>query len=87
MTPNAERPTHIVANPGDRESLCGIRKPLPIVWAPFVERHVEGYGMAVCSECDAVWQSWLHRLRGDEANYQAGSLEYLEGLAAKREQP
>lgn len=47
-------PTHIVANPGDRRSMCGIKDPMPVVWVEFVDAHVRGYGMAVCEQCAAV---------------------------------
>lgn len=46
-------PTHVVAQPGDRKSLCGIRDALPVVAAKAVDAHVRGYAMLVCSECAA----------------------------------
>lgn len=42
-------PTHIVAAPGDRKSLCGIKKPMPVVWLPFASKH--RYEHARCVEC------------------------------------
>jgi hypothetical protein len=48
---DTERPTHIVDHPGDRKSRCGLKDPLPVIYAPFVQRHVDGYGMTVCVEC------------------------------------
>lgn len=53
MTTN-ERPSHVIANPGDRRSLCGVKDPLPVTWAPFVAAHVRGHGMLVCAECAAL---------------------------------
>lgn len=44
-------PTHIVAEPGDRHSLCGAKNPMPRVAAAHVQAHVDGYGMVVCTEC------------------------------------
>lgn len=44
-------PTHIVDQPGDKRSRCGIKNPTPVVWAPFVQAHVDGWGMQVCEEC------------------------------------
>ena len=43
--------THIVATPGARHSLCGVRDPLPRVWVPFVAMHVRQRGMVVCPDC------------------------------------
>jgi hypothetical protein len=43
--------THIVANGGDKRSLCGVKDPVPVVGAKFVQAHVEGWGMEVCPEC------------------------------------
>jgi hypothetical protein len=45
------KPTHVIATPGDRRSLCGIKDPLPLICAPFVQRHVDGYGLLVCDAC------------------------------------
>ena len=45
------RPTHIVGKPDDRRSRCGIKDPLPVIWAPFVSAHVEGYGLTLCPDC------------------------------------
>jgi hypothetical protein len=47
-------PTHVIANPGDKRSLCGVKKPLPRVWVRFVDAHVEGHGMVVCPECASL---------------------------------
>jgi hypothetical protein len=44
-------PTHIVDAPGDRKSRCGIKDPLPVVWAPHVQAHIDGHQMPVCPEC------------------------------------
>ena len=51
--------SHVVAKPGDRVALCGDkgpkgRGPLPVVWAPYVWRHVLGHDAAVCGRCAAV---------------------------------
>ena len=50
-----ERPTHIVDSPGARKTRCGkaTQKPegLPHVWSPFVQRHIDGWGMVVCAQC------------------------------------
>ena len=44
-------PTHIIDHPADRRSRCGIKDPLPVIWAPYVQAHVDGYGMTVCADC------------------------------------
>jgi hypothetical protein len=44
-------PSHIVDHPGDRHSRCGIKDPLPVTWARYVQRHIDGYGMPVCEKC------------------------------------
>jgi len=46
-----KRPTHIVDDPGDRYSRCGVKDPLPVCFSPFVQRHIDGYDMPVCEEC------------------------------------
>jgi len=33
------RPLHLVAAPGDRRSICGIKDPLPVCWARFALVH------------------------------------------------
>ena len=48
-----ELPTHVLAEPGNRKSLCGIKDPLPVIGAAHVAAHVAGYGMVVCSDCEA----------------------------------
>lgn len=53
----SERPTHIVARAGDKRSLCGIADPLPVVWAPYVQSHIDGHGMTLCPQCANVWRS------------------------------
>jgi hypothetical protein len=53
MTAPAQ-PTHIVASAGDRHSLCGITDPLPLICAPHVQAHVDGYGLLVCDACATV---------------------------------
>lgn len=65
MTP----PTHIVAEAGDRYSLCGVKNPLPVVVARFVEAHVKGWGMVVCHECagEPAPQAPQQSLFGDAA--------------------
>lgn len=47
-------PTHIVAKPGDRRSLCGLRDALPVVWVEAVDAHVRGWQMVICAECARV---------------------------------
>lgn len=44
-------PAHVVARADDRRSLCGVKNPLPVVLARFVEAHVKGHGMVVCPAC------------------------------------
>lgn len=44
-------PTHVVADAGDKRSLCGVKKPRPVVLARFVRAHVDGYGLVVCAGC------------------------------------
>jgi hypothetical protein len=46
-----EAPTHVLAQPGDRRSLCGAKDPLPRVAAAFVSMHINGWGMKVCPGC------------------------------------
>lgn len=53
----SSQPTHIVAAPGDKRSLCGIKDSLPRVWAAFVQAHIDGRNMLVCPECDALWKA------------------------------
>lgn len=53
MTAHA-KPTHIVAAASDRRSLCGVKDPLPLICAPFVQAHVDGYGLLVCDACATV---------------------------------
>lgn len=46
------RPLHLVAEPGDRRSICGVKDPLPVCWARFAlihRRHRPG--------CDACFQA------------------------------
>jgi hypothetical protein len=50
----AARPAHVIAVPGDRHSLCGIKEPVPVVAAEFVAMHVAGWGMHVCVACAAA---------------------------------
>lgn len=49
MKAKADRPGHIVATSGDRTSLCGIKKPLPVVLLKFAPMH--RYEHARCVEC------------------------------------
>lgn len=46
-----DTPVHIVDQPGDRHSRCGIKDPLPVCAAAFVQVHVSGYDMPVCEQC------------------------------------
>jgi hypothetical protein len=46
-----DRPVHIVDRPEDRKSRCGIKDPLPLVAAAFVQRHIDGHGMPVYPGC------------------------------------
>lgn len=48
----SDAPSHVIAHPGDTHSLCGVKNPLPVVAAKFVEAHVNGWGMVVCPACD-----------------------------------
>jgi hypothetical protein len=52
--PTLEEPTHVIALPSDRHSLCGVKDPLPVVALRFVDAHIRGHGMVVCRECRAV---------------------------------
>jgi len=49
--PGLERPCHVLAHYADRHSLCGVKDPLPLILAKFVQDHVEGHGMVVCPAC------------------------------------
>ena len=44
-------PVHVIADPGDRVSLCGIRNPAPVVAARHVEAHRRGRDIVVCPAC------------------------------------
>ena len=55
--PKADAPVHLVDEPGDRRSRCGIKDALPRMLARFVEAHREGHARAgkpfvVCEECE-----------------------------------
>jgi len=52
--PAAGAGTHVVARAGDRRALCGQKDPLPVVWAPYVQAHVDGYGLVLCPDCARV---------------------------------
>lgn len=54
-------PTHVIATPGDRRSLCGVKDPLPLICAPFVQAHVDGYGLLVCDACATVVETQPER--------------------------
>ena len=45
-------PTHIVDVAGG-PTRCGLKKDdrFPVVYAPFVQAHIDGHGMTVCPEC------------------------------------
>ena len=51
-------PTHVLADVDDSRVLCGLKRKdvLPLVLAPFVERHVIGWGMVVCPGCAAAME-------------------------------
>lgn len=49
-------PTHLVAEPGASKALCGVKDPLPRVWARWAQAHIDGHGMPVCPACDAIWR-------------------------------
>lgn len=49
----AMTPTHLVAQPGDRFSLCKIKDPLPSILAKHVDAHRLSRGLVVCAECAA----------------------------------
>ena len=42
-------PTHIIAEPGDLKSLCGVRDPLPVVALEHAAEH--DYAQARCETC------------------------------------
>lgn len=47
--------THIIANVGDKHTLCGERKhDVPRVLAKHVGAHVRGHGLVLCAECKAI---------------------------------
>lgn len=53
-------PSHLHNRPDDRTSLCGIKKPLPIMCAFAVPLHQANYDLVACADCvaalpDAVW--------------------------------
>lgn len=49
--PSFDQPTHIIDEPGDRHARCGMKDPSPVVWAPYVQAHVDGWAMTVCPDC------------------------------------
>lgn len=49
-----DTPTHIVDDVSDVRSRCGVKKPRPVIWAPFVKQHVDGYGLVLCAACVAA---------------------------------
>jgi hypothetical protein len=59
--PPSEAPTHLLVEPGDRRTLCGLdgRKTYPQMLARFVPAHRAGHAEAghpfvVCAECEQV---------------------------------
>jgi hypothetical protein len=50
-----DRPTHLIAKPGDQKALCGLKDPLPVVWTEAAQAHIDGHGMVVCPECRVKW--------------------------------
>jgi len=48
-----ERPTHLVRQPGDKRSVCGIKDPLPVCAAKAALGHHRGRGAVFCSICVA----------------------------------
>lgn len=57
-----QRPTHLLADPGDRKVLCGIdvvrSDATPFMWAAFLERRRASYAehdlaLILCEECEA----------------------------------
>lgn len=48
-------PGHIIAQPGDRNALCGARDALPITWALYVQAHIDGHNPEWCERCYARW--------------------------------
>lgn len=42
-------PTHLVRNPGDKRSICGVKKPLPVCWAEKASAH--RYPHERCAAC------------------------------------
>ena len=52
----AGTPTHVLAQPGDRYTLCGRRtsQTVPLIAAAYVDAHRHGHDIAVCPQCAAV---------------------------------
>ncbi len=49
-------PCHIIANVGDKKTLCGLKVNDPDVghcWAPFVQVHKDGHDAKFCLACEA----------------------------------
>lgn len=51
-----EQPTHVIADPGDTRSICGVKNPLPVVAAKHVQAHIDGRARVgkpfpICDEC------------------------------------
>lgn len=47
---------HIVAQPGDKKALCGIKDPLPRTWANAVQSHIDGHNPQWCHDCLRIWK-------------------------------
>jgi hypothetical protein len=47
-----DRPTHLVAEPGDLYALCGVRDPLPVLWVGGLAAHLAARpSFTVCGAC------------------------------------
>lgn len=56
--PQREGPTHLIAVPGDRKSLCGVKKPLPVCWFEAAPKH--RYEHERCPTCyKAAGLEWM----------------------------
>ncbi len=49
-----KKPSHVVAEPGDLRSLCGVKRPLPVVAGKHVQMHIDGHNIQLCPDCDRL---------------------------------
>lgn len=53
VTTTAADPAHLYAHSSDDTSICGIKRPCPVVLACHAQAHVDGRGAVICVACAA----------------------------------